>query len=184
MVPVLIAVVVLVGVVCLLDLVLTIGVIRRLREHTLLLSSPRGFGNMPALAEVGQEIAEFETTTADGQSIDRSQLSGETLVGFFTPRCQPCKEKLPDFVEFARSMPGGRERSFAAVVGDGDEAAEMVAALRPVAQVSVEGQGGPMTTAFQVKAFPTVVKVAPDGEGRVVVVNNEVPLDRPGVLTA
>jgi thiol-disulfide isomerase/thioredoxin len=181
MIPVLIAAVILVGIVGLLNLVLTVGVIRRLREHTLLLSNPTSIGGVGPLAELGQEIDEFSTVTVNGEPLDRDGLLSETLVGFFTPDCQPCKERLPSFVDFARSMPGGPGRVLAAVVGDGDEAAEMLAALRPVAQVVVEERGGPLVTAFRVRAFPTVVKVAPDSSGRLVVVDNQVALDTPAL---
>jgi thiol-disulfide isomerase/thioredoxin len=183
MIPALIAAVVLVGMVGLLDLILTVGVIRRLREHTALLSDPRGRGG-PALVEVGQEIGEFRTDTVNGQPIDRNRLSGETLVGFFTPECKPCKERLPSFVELARAMPGGPDRVLAAVVGGGDQAAELVAALRPVAQVVAERHDGPLGTAFQVRAYPTIIKIAPDDHGRLVVVDNEVRLEPAGAPVA
>lgn len=183
MVPVLLAVVVLVGVVAVLDLVLTVGVIRRLREHTELLSSVRGLGG-PPIAEIGQEIGEFTTVTVAGIPIDRNGLAGETLVGFFTPQCAPCKERLPGFVELARSVSGGPARVLATVVGDGAEVADMVAALRPVAQVVTEPRGGPVSTAFNVGAFPTVVKVAPDSDGRLLIADNQVAVESHGALVA
>jgi thiol-disulfide isomerase/thioredoxin len=182
MVPVLIGAVILVGTIGLLDLVLTVGVIRRLREHTALLSGPRG--GLTPFTELGQEIGEFSTSTVNGQPLDRDELSSETLVGFFTPQCTPCKERIGGFVEYARSVPGGPARVLAAVIGDGDEAADMVSLLRPVANVVLERRGGPLAEAFQVRAYPTVVKVAAGGDGRVVVVDNEVALDAPALLTA
>lgn len=48
-VPVLIAAVILAGAVCLTDLLLTFGAIRRLREHTVMLGEARGAG-LPAAA--------------------------------------------------------------------------------------------------------------------------------------
>jgi hypothetical protein len=182
MVPALTAAVILVGVVALLDLILTVGVIRRLREHTALLSNPPGAGG-PRFMEVGQEIEAFATVTIDGQPLGRDTFSGETLIGFFTPQCQPCKAQLPSFVDYARSTPGGPTRVLAAVIGEDDEVADMVTTLRPVAQVVVESRGGPLVTAFHIRAFPTVAKVAPDGGGRVIVVDNQVELGTPTALT-
>jgi thiol-disulfide isomerase/thioredoxin len=176
MVPVLVAAVILIGAVGLLNLLLTVGVIRRLRQHAAALSRLVGSAASPApalaFAGIGQAVGEFSTATVDGQPMDHSRLSGETLVGFFSPHCERCKLQLPDFIAAARSRQGGPDRVLAAVVGAADEATDLVAALQPVARVVVESHGGPLGTAFGVTAYPTVVTVAPDGDGRVVVVAN------------
>lgn len=177
MMPVLIAVVALVGVLCALDLVLTVGVIKRLREHTELLSSGSSMAERSGIG-LGEEIGAFATTTVDGEPLSRELLADEMLVGFFSSTCKPCKEELPKFVEYARARYGGRERSLAVVIGRPDESAAMVAALRPAAQVVLEKQGGPVVTAFQLEAFPLVLKVTRKGDGVPVVSDNNVDLNR------
>ncbi|MEV5709239.1 TlpA disulfide reductase family protein [Actinoallomurus sp. NPDC052274] len=174
--PALIAAVLLIGLLCTFDLILTLGVIKRLREHTELLSV-MGSAGVPPIIEVGTEIGDFSTSTVDGESVNRESLSGETLVAFFSPTCAPCQEKLPKFVEYARSMSGGRNHVLAAVVGGVEEAAPFVAALSPVAQVVVADRDSMLATAFNAKAFPTVLMVASDHSGRLVVTSNEVDLE-------
>lgn len=181
--PFLIAAVVLVGLLCTLDLILTLGVIRRLREHTELLSQRPEGGLRPALP-VGGEVGEFTTSTVDGETLTRDALREETVVAFFSPGCQPCEEKLPRFVEYARAVPGGRLRVLAAVVGDAGEAGALVAELSPVARVVVEEHDGALSAAFQAKMYPTVLLVAPDGSGRPVVIDDQVKLDRPVAAVA
>ncbi|WP_030895641.1 TlpA disulfide reductase family protein [Streptomyces sp. NRRL S-474] len=175
----LIAAVVLVGMLCTLDLVLTLGVIKRLREHTDQLSELRGLGAAPVIA-TGEQVADFSTSTVDGEELCRETLDGETLVAFFSPTCEPCKKKMPAFVEYARTFPGGRKRVVAAVVGDSGLAGPFVAELAPVARVVVEEDtDSALSAACQVAAFPTVLRVAPDTTGRLVVTANDMELDQP-----
>ncbi|QIS18657.1 hypothetical protein [Nocardia terpenica] len=176
----LIAAVVLVGAVCALDLLLTLGVVKRLREHTALLAA-----RMPVLGapniETGMEIGEFATVTVDGSPLIPESLRTGTLVGFFTPDCRPCQEMLPKFVEYAKAVPGGRDRVLAVVVGNAGEAGDMVADLIPVARVVTEGDGGELTRAFRMVYFPSALTVAPNGNGRLTVTTDRVELDQPPV---
>ncbi|MET7301346.1 hypothetical protein [Embleya sp. NPDC005575] len=163
---------------CALDLVLTLGVIRRLREHAELLSSGGGSGD-PLDMAVGEEVGEFSTSMVDGEPLTRGMLAEETLVAFFSPGCEPCREKLPRFVEHARTLPGGRDRVLAAVVGDAGEAAAFVAELSPFARVVVEaGPDDALGRAFRARSYPTLLRVAPDDAGRLVVTANRVDLGR------
>ncbi|MEV4868065.1 TlpA disulfide reductase family protein [Streptomyces syringium] len=182
--PVMIAAVVLVGALCTLDLILTLGVIKRLREHTALLSEVSGNlpGRPPVLA-VGAEIGEFTAVTVDGEVLTRASLAGDTLVAFFSPNCEPCQEMLPKFVAHARAAGGGRDRVLAVVVGATDRAAGQVAELSPVARVVVEGSDTALTSAFEIKGFPALFTVAPNGDGRPVIADNRVQLlDTPTVV--
>ncbi|HET6856330.1 MAG TPA: hypothetical protein VFH94_04445, partial [Streptomyces sp.] len=73
--PFVIATVVLVGLLCTLDLVLTVGVIKRLREHTELLAK-QGGGRMSL--GPGDEVGAFSATTVDGEPADHHMISTET----------------------------------------------------------------------------------------------------------
>jgi thiol-disulfide isomerase/thioredoxin len=160
--------VVLVGLLCLLDLVLTLGVVRRLREHTSLLEQrrglPAGFSEPPGVP-VGETVGGFVASTAGGEPVSRELLAGRTLVGFFAPGCGPCAEQLPVFIERARSMPGGRMEVLALVIGGDGSAAdqEYGERLAPVAQVVMEAPGGPLQQAFRVSAYPTLFLVDTGG---------------------
>ncbi len=179
--PVLMAVVALLGTLCTLNLVLTLGVVKRLREHTEMLGAMQEY---PVRLDVGEEVGEFATSTTLGEPLVRDLLSGPALFGFFSPTCEPCRDKLPRFVEYARREPGGRSSVIATVVGAADAAAEFVAELSEVAQVVVEGSGGTMATALGIRAYPSVLRAEREIDGRLVVVDNDVALSRPTSLTA
>jgi hypothetical protein len=151
----LIAAVIIVGVVAGLDLLLTFGVIRRLREHTELIGSGGGRSSAPTMLEPGRSIAPFDATTVDGEAISRDELSGTTLIGVFQVGCQPCTEQLPKFVESAATFPGGRAQVLAVVAApDSTAAAPYVDELTGVATVVQETPGGPLLTALGVTGFP------------------------------
>ncbi|SCL69880.1 TlpA family protein disulfide reductase [Micromonospora peucetia] len=170
---VLTAVVLVFAALCLVNLLLTWAIVKRLRVHTEMLNGLNGSASLG----VGQEVTDFAVATVDGERIDRDSLAGKTLVGFFTPTCEACKEKLPKFAQFARRH--GRDRTMAVVVGTAERVTAQVATLREVARVVVEERNdGPVCSAFQVMAFPAVLSVGPDDNGRVVVIDDRVRLDR------
>lgn len=156
MMPVVAALAFLALAVCLLDLVLTLGVIRRLRQHTELISnlSPGGREPLGILAD-GESAGPFETVASTGETVSRDRLSGRTLVGAFAPHCSACEEKLPDFLDFAGTFPGGRDQVIAVVAGSEEEAATYRERLEPVARVVVEPPGtGEIGQALALNSFP------------------------------
>ena len=147
------AVVVALSVVCLLNLLFTVGVVRRLHEHTTLLDTMSAHSPQ-AMRPAGAIVDDFAATAVDGTPLARGLLTGLTVVGFFYTTCKPCHERLPEFVAAAGRTPGGRARVLAVVTGTGDDHADMVAALTDVAVVVVESRDGVLTRAFGVRAFP------------------------------
>ncbi|UFR00327.1 hypothetical protein KBP30_03640 [Streptomyces sp. Go40/10] len=176
--PVLFGLVALVGVVCALDLALTVGVIERLVEQSEKCAR-LGRGPASSLAE-GDRVDAFRTVTADGRPLHRDQLPDGTAVAFFTPDCGTCRETLPRFLEYARALPGGRRQVLAVVVGEEEEAAGYVAQLAPVAQVVVEERGGPVSLAFAVIGFPALLQVARDRSGTLVTTTGSLDLGPAG----
>ncbi|MFV2195698.1 TlpA disulfide reductase family protein [Nocardiopsis sp. LOL_012] len=158
----------LVGALCLLNILLTVGVIRRLKEHTETIEQLRSA--VPVLPgqimlPAGEEVADFSAETTDGTTVSRDALEGETLVGVFSPGCSACAEQLPLFTDLAGSYPGGRDRVLAVVVGGAEEAADEIARLTPVARVVQEEHGGTTAPAFGVNGFPAMARI--DATGRV-----------------
>jgi hypothetical protein len=155
MLPVVAAVAFLALAVCLLNLLLTLGVIRRLRAHSELLSKlSSGRQPHPILAE-GRTVEPFEAVASTGEPLSRDGLSGRTLVGAFTPHCSACEEKLPAFVDYAKAFPGGRDQVIAVVVAPEDAADTYRARLEPVARVVVEPpMTGGVRTALSLNSFP------------------------------
>lgn len=177
--PIVTASLVLVGLLSVLNLILALGIIKRLREHTELLSRRAG---SPTEVTVGEQVGAFSTTTVDGEALSHESWVAGTLVGFFSPNCEPCRDKLPEFVRYARSVSEGPESVLAVVIGDLEEAAGFVTDLAPVAKVVVEdSHNAPVSAAFKVSAYPTMLVVAPGDEGRLVVEQDRVDLGRPTV---
>lgn len=159
--------VVIASVLTVLNLLLTFGVIRRLREHTELLSARSTAGAPDLLLGVGESPDSFTAVTTNDEQVSLETLAGEQLVGFFTPGCEPCKEKAPLFAE--RAAARGRTRTLAVVIGEPDEVGEFVTMFEPVARVVVEStmDAGSVAGAFKVKGFPAACVL--DGDGVVTV---------------
>ncbi|MBQ1037590.1 hypothetical protein [Micromonospora sp. C81] len=145
--------VVLVAALGLLNLVLLLGVVRRLREHSDLLSDQQG--QPPAvMLEVGSIPGDFVSTTMDGRVLARADLPPMTLVAFLSPSCEHCEEQLPVLVDRARTMPGGAEHVWIVVVGKGPETQPYAERFAGLATVFVEPGTGALPLAFGVKGFP------------------------------
>ncbi|MET7303213.1 redoxin domain-containing protein [Embleya sp. NPDC005575] len=161
--PFLIVAVVLVTVLCLLNLLLTFGVIRKLRAQGEHGHGAQGDVDISDLVlPVGSTAPAFAATTTAGETVSRDGL-GAALFGFFSPNCRACKERLPQFVEAAREAGDGGRRVLAVVHGDEAETREQVAALAAVAQVVVEPTDGPLGRGFAVTGYPVFGLLAADG---------------------
>lgn len=155
-----------VAAVAVLNLLLTLGVIRRLREHTTRLAAlpPDGLGPPSDLVlAVGERPAEFHAVTVEGDEVSLASLATPALLGFFSPDCPPCQEWIPRFVRAAGELPQGRKQALAVVVGNVTGAGDEVAQLRQVAQVVVEQLDGPVSRAFAVKGWPVLCRLGADG---------------------
>ncbi|WP_328995770.1 hypothetical protein OG394_14010 [Kribbella sp. NBC_01245] len=159
------ALVVVVGIVGVLNLLLTFGVIRRLKEYDQAIAKiPHGaMHSVPseAMRAPGSEVDEFTAVSTDGVPVTKESLHAQTLVGFFSVGCAPCTESAPKFAAHAVGVPGGKDSVLAIVVADGDDdPSELAGILGEGARVGVEGYDGPIATAFGVTAFPTYGVVA------------------------
>ena len=158
----LVAAVVLVGALGLTNLVLTLGVIRRLREHTELLANrvPPG----PSIRPAGETADDFTTTTVDGRTFRRGDFADGTLMGFFSPGCSACAKQLAQFLELAASWPGGPERTVAVVMGAAESSRALCEELGQVVGTVVrEGEEPLVSLAFGVTAFPAYAVVDAGG---------------------
>jgi peroxiredoxin len=118
----------------------------------------------------GSKAPEFEATTVSGMRYSLADLTGSrSAVAFFSVSCTPCHTQLPEFVAYARTIPGGASQVIAVVSGDGEHEREAAAhftdELAAVASVVVEPRQGPLATAFSVQGFPTFYAL--DESGRI-----------------
>lgn len=151
---------------CLFDLLLTLGVLRRLREHEARLEKSAGYNPVENLASSlvqGSRPDPFTATTTEGGVLALDDLLDGTVVAFMSPHCKPCVANLPTFIENVGALPDGRRRVVAVLMGEEIEAKPMAARLEPVAQVVVEHMNGPLAAAFKVTAMPVIFVLKGDG---------------------
>ena len=137
---------VLIGLFAVLNLLLTLALIRRVREHDARLAA--GPHTEPII-DVGEQVGDFTAVSTEGHEVTRSMLPPGCLVGFFDPLCDTCHEHVAPFTAQARLAPYAL-----AVIRDEQEAAEMAAQLATAATVIVERRRGPVARAFQLGATP------------------------------
>ncbi|MYS86158.1 TlpA family protein disulfide reductase [Embleya scabrispora] len=157
------AAVVFFGLLCVLDLVLTFGVIRRLREMGTEPAMGRASSD-PSHIEAGAVAARFTAIDVDGLPVTRQDLTRDHLVAFVSPGCPTCEDSLPSLV--ARAAELGPRRILAVVVLDEDKGTDpdaFVAALAPAARVVVTRIDDELPRAFGIKGLPAYVVTGPDG---------------------
>lgn len=168
--PYLTAAVVLIGLLCVCNLLLTLGLIRRLKRQD---SHHDVSAALPIALRPGSRVGEFTAVTIDGEPVSHETISG--LVGFFSAGCSPCHRLIPDFVRHARAV--GRDNALAVVSGSDPTAVETLA---PVTRVIVEDYDGPVENAFENTWTPAVYLI--DAEHRVVAAGGsleDLPLGSP-----
>jgi hypothetical protein len=166
LVPGVIAAVVVVGLLCLVDLLLTFGVIRRLREHTDLLRDSQLPGGPPVTRlTAGQAPERFTAVTSDGGAV--TGPDGLRLAGFFSAKCSACPERVAPFAAYVRTNGLAKDEVLAVlIVADGDRPPSYLSELAEVARVSVQPMDSMLAQAFGVVGYPAFCLL--DAEGAVV----------------
>jgi thiol-disulfide isomerase/thioredoxin len=142
-------------VVSLFHLLVTFGLIRRLRSAPTPPPTPTEPPG-PVMPAAGERPGDFAATTLDGEGISAAALSGITLVGFFTATCPACRDRIPEFEEYATAVLADRDRVLAVVVGEGTDADALAQSLNSYARVVHEPEPGELFKAFGIRGFPSV----------------------------
>lgn len=161
--PILIAAVTVVGGLCVLDLLLTLGVIRRLREHSAMLAdrAPGSLGP-PVIGLVkGEAPGAFAADTLDGARVDGS--TALRLVAFLSVRCSICPERVPPLLDYLAAHQISRADALAVVVGDHETPPPYLDGLAEFAQVCMEREDGEIAKAFSVAGYPAFCLLGADG---------------------
>ncbi|MEV4310259.1 hypothetical protein [Nonomuraea sp. NPDC049624] len=136
-----------------LNLLLVLALIARLRGS----GGARGAGPAPERIPLpvlppGTTPAPFTATTRDGELVDAGAIR---LVGFFSPACSLCGERLPGLLDYVRRGRFRREEVLAVLIGTPDEVAELAARIGPAAKVVIEEEPeGPVWRAFGLRGLP------------------------------
>jgi hypothetical protein len=121
---------------------------------------------LPNAIPVGAEIPDFTVAAISGQQISRGDLAGERgLIAFFSVHCEPCKNHLPEFRDYANTVTSGPARVLAVLAGSEGDAGDFIDGLAGVASIAMQSMRDPMVTAFSASAFPTFYQL--DEAGRV-----------------
>lgn len=167
--PFLVTAVVLVGLLCAVDLLLTFAVLRRLREHTEELARLSAGGGASQGIDreklLGRELPEFSATTTEGAVVSRERLAGEVeLVGIFAPGCNPCHAQAPVFAAEASGMASGK--TLALVAGSGSDADDLVQMLKGSTEVLTAPDSMQVINGLSIGVFPTFLRF--DASGAIV----------------
>jgi thiol-disulfide isomerase/thioredoxin len=151
------AAVILVGAIGLLNLALTLGVLRRLRDAPAATPAAGHHAEAGSGLVVGRQAEPFTVRLLHGGELTEADLAGpgSTLVGFFTPGCGPCKAQVPKFAERAATWPGGPDRVLAVIADGSMDGAEFGEQFAGLARIVVDGVEGPVATSLGVTAFPS-----------------------------
>jgi hypothetical protein len=156
------AAVIMVGILCLVDLLLTFGVIRRLREQTALLGSRDGDTAVMRLAG-GQVPGSFTAVTPEGDTL--TGPAGFRLAAFFSSSCPICPRRVPAFLEYLRANEVAQHAVLAVVLAEPGDSVPYLDRLAEVATLCVQSADGELATAFKVVAYPAFCLL--DGDGAV-----------------
>jgi hypothetical protein len=154
MTAVLIAVITVVGLIALVDLVLTYGLIRRVNS---IQAQPHStdHGLEPA---VGHRIGDFAASASDNREITEREFKGSEIFAVFVMvGCGPC-HRLTE--ELSRVAPPEMPLLLfiASSPGEDEETARIAAQVPFAAAVCVIEATGVVTEAFGVTGFPTVIR--------------------------
>jgi cytochrome oxidase Cu insertion factor (SCO1/SenC/PrrC family) len=158
--PFVIAGLVLVGAIAVLNLLLTMAVIRRLRKNE---------AAMPPMMESGpakgSATPEFSIESITGETVTQESLAGSpAVVAFFSTTCSACKPALPKLVEHIEGNGLKPGQVVAVINGEGDDHADFAEILEGKATVVKESEMGTVSAAFSISAFPTFVHIGSNGK--------------------
>jgi hypothetical protein len=154
---------VVVGAISVLNLLLTLLVIRRLRRQ-----GPTGMGGpMPVSGPpAGAQAPAFTGLAATGDEVSSQSLTGESsTLAFLSTDCHACASSVSHLRAYAVAAGLGPDRVIAVISGDREEGRQIIESLDGIATVVLEPQLGPITEAFSVRNFPTFVML--DDQNRV-----------------
>jgi hypothetical protein len=137
-----------------LNLILLAAVIRRLREHAEQFAAiaPRPTSSL----REGAEPPLLAATTVDDVFLGPDLFAGHPVtIAFFSAACEACRAHLREFLEWAGEA--GPDGTVMIVSGDAADSADLVEPARRHTHVVVEESSGPITSGFEVEAFPCFI---------------------------
>jgi hypothetical protein len=147
--------------VSLLSLLVSIGVIRRLREYSSHSGAFPGFDSGP---RPGAPLPEFTASTVLGDSIAAADFAnGNGCIAFLSASCEACKSQFPLLGRYVDGLSIEHCRSLVVVAGDPNGESTYAREGARFAQIVLEPESEALVRAFEIRGFPTVIGVR-DGQ--------------------
>ncbi|MEU8526366.1 redoxin family protein [Streptomyces sp. NPDC048629] len=151
----LVAGVILVGALGLLNLALSLAIVRRLRRQE---EQRRVDPHAPSGPEVGTKLPTFSSPTLDGEVFASESLAGgAAALSFITTSCSACDEFVADMPEFASRTGLDDSRIVVVIAGEQGKARQMADRLDGLATVVFEEAPGDISSLYSITATPTTV---------------------------
>jgi peroxiredoxin len=177
-----------VGAGLLINLALTFALLRRVRRHGEQLARfPFKMFDSAMMGDglrAGSKVPDLKVRTVSGETRSLAGTGGtHSVIGFFSVGCPSCEKQLPEFKEYARTIPGGVSQVLAVISGNEAAAAGFARELEGVAEVVLEPHRGSVQQAMSVSTFPALYLL--DAGGQVQIFGRSVQrLSRASLATA
>jgi len=143
----------LLGVLCLLNLLLTLALLGRVADYAR--RSPSTTSTHVSLLPPGTPTPSFDVTSEDGRPVSQEDLKGApSLVAFLSPSCAPCHEQIPSLLSYIQEKALSRAHVLGVLQGDRTAAADMLKALAPVATIVFDGDHNALANTFEAWTVP------------------------------
>lgn len=154
-----------IGIFCLLNLALTLGLVRQMRRYSDVLDARHTAGGSLWHLKAGTRAPDFTAVTTTGQTHSLHTMAGKrVLIAFFSVVCPPCWVQARLLREYARSPAADASQVLAVICGQGTAASEFARELEGTMPVVVEPPHGPTPMAFAVSSYPTFYVIGADGD--------------------
>jgi AhpC/TSA family len=176
---VLLAAVLILAVLVLVDLALTLAVVRRLRKQVTdrerWEAEQRGQVSPP----LGTPVPDFTVEATDGSTVTGDTLrGGRAFVAFVSNGCGSCHDQLPQLREHLAASRAAGDYALVVVAGDGSGDGDLVTALNGAVPVVTEGvarEDRVVGPAFAIGEYPTYVLLNDGAVSGVYTVMRDVP---------
>lgn len=155
MTSVLLAVVIVVVGVTALNLLFTIGLVRRVREHEAQIAALGATGEHLGIP-LGAYVPNVEVLDVRAQEISPT-WPGDTVVGFFSTTCDACREHLPEYLAWASQR--DRLQTICVIDGPTDDALEMARGADDVARLVLAPHAKALADGFAITGVPVLFQV-------------------------
>lgn len=152
------------GVVCLVNLLLLLALVKRVRQHDEQLARQSRLPPVPRVP-AGSKAPDFTATTITGETRSLSDLLAgpRGLIAFLTPHCAPCRAYVSELKKYAAANPDGPSQVIAVIIGSPAETAGLASELKDSVSVVIEPMSGALQETFSVTSYPTFVVITKDG---------------------